>query len=358
MSRRALAWGCAAMAAAVVLGTLVAVPRQGADASALAADSRGWLAARRYLERRGAAVTLADAPLGAAPPGAGTWVLAFPWQGRLGDGELAALTAHLRAGGTVLLAYSRTLEQYQEQTVLETLGLDTRELQGPPPLVPWRWWAYQRRTWVLEGADGWDGAAPELAVPARRAVPRSPAGAEVLYRWRDAGVDLPLIFSYSFHRGRVVALPADVLANGYLLAAGHADLLESLRRWLGEEWRFDEYHHGLVDPRSAAAGGSTFAWDLFMLHLALFYALGFLGLARRFGPPWREAAAAAGSTAAYLRQLGALHRELGHHRAAARLLGERARRLDPALPDLPVPDVTNDAELVRFARRLTRGASP
>lgn len=351
---RGVLWGCGALVGITFLGLIFIVPREGATASALSAAPRGWLAARLYLESRGVAVTLSDVPMAAATEPSEVWVLSFPWQRWLDDDELAALASHLRAGGTLVVAYSRTLEQHQEETVLSELGLGTRTVRGRPPLVPWRWWKYQRETWTLEPGDAWDDAAPELMVPARRRVPRAPRGAEVLYRHLGDRRNVPLVFSYPLHRGRVVALPADTLANDHLLAGGHADFLESLRHWLGDAWRFDEYHHGLVDPGFAAARGSSFAWDLFMLHLAVFYVLGFLALARRFGPPWREARATMGSTAAYLRQLGALHRELRHHPAAARLLAERARALDPALPGTPVPEITSDDELVAFARRLTR----
>ena len=86
------------------------------------------------------------------------------------------------------------------------------------------------------------------------------------------------------------------------------------------------------------------------------YALGLVVLARRFGPAWREAPVVAGSTAAFLRSLGVLHRQLGHHPAAARLLDERARILDPNLPfpaETWVP-VDDDSSLVTFARKLAR----
>jgi len=122
---------------------------------------------------------------------------------------------------------------------------------------------------------------------------------------------------------------------------------------LGDEWVFDEYHHGLVNAELAAERGSSFAWDLFMLHLAVFYVLGLFATARRFGPAWRERGVITGSTSAFLRNLGALHGQLGHHQAAARLLAQRTRELDPTLPETSVPEITSGGALVDFARRLT-----
>jgi hypothetical protein len=350
------------MVALCLFGVVLASPRRQASSSALSSGSGGWLAARRYLEERGARVELSARPLGTSaesedegpPP---IWVLAFPWQAPLSDGELEALGAHLRAGGTVVAAYSE-LASGLERDVLESLGLEIRTVRGPAPLAPWKWWTFRREVWDLAAAGGWSDpeTAPDLVVPAMDHVPVAPEGAAVLYRRpspEDAGEDVPVVFRYRLHRGEVLALPAAVLSNAYLLGAGHADFLESLRLGLAGDWRFDEYHHGLVDAGLAGENPSTFAWDLFLLHLACFYALGLLALVRRFGPAWREAGVAAGSTSAFLRNLGALHRRLRHHQAAARLLAVRSRELDPSLPELDLPDVSSDAELVAFARRLT-----
>lgn len=361
--RRARAAGALALMAAVgLLGVLLASPQRQARSSVLSAHSAGWLAARRYLEERGDSVELAARPLDetaeTTPPP--VWVLAFPWQVPLGTGELAAVGTHLQAGGTVVVAYSEPPSRQDERDVLAYLGLERRTVRGPAPLGPLAWWSYQREAWELTPGDGWsEGArAPELVMSAIRNVPRAPAGASVLYFRRLSGgdavdEDVPLVFTYRRHAGRVAVLPAAVLSNAYLLEAGHADFLESLRLAAGGAWRFDEYHHGLVDAGLEKETGATFAWDLFMLHLAVFYVLGLLAVARRFGPAWREAAVTAGSTSSFLRNLGALHRRLRHHQAAARLLAVRSRELDPSLPETRPPAVSKDAELVAFGRRMT-----
>ncbi len=356
--RRGALWGWILLLAVTVGGLLLLMPDNEPAGSALSAKSRGWLAARRYLEARDVDVTLADVPLEQWPGSAGLWVLAFPWQRLPEEAETAALRVHLHRGGSVLYAYSGALARFPEEQILSELRLEERLLRDNPPLLPWKWWDHQREMWELAAGDGWGAAAaaPEVVVPALDAVPRAPARASVLYSRRTGSGEVPLVFSYGLHRGRVVALPAALLANGHLLSAGHADFLESLRRWLGDSWSFDEYHHGLVNAELAMASErSAFAWDLFMIHLVVFYLLGFTALVRRFGPAWREAAVVVGSTASFLRNLGALHRDMGHHQAAARLLAVRHRELDPSLPEIAVPEVTTDARLVKFGREIANG---
>jgi Domain of unknown function (DUF4350) len=328
----------------------------GASSSALSRDAGGWLAARRYLEARGASVRLLDRSLPESAldqerPG-GVLVIAFPWQQAIGDDELRALGDHLRAGGTVVLAYSGEPREHRETRVLEALALEASDVRSRPPLSPLRWWSYHHESWLLEAPEE---RAPAIRVAAFRRAPVAPESAEVLFR--DARGH-PLVFAYPLHRGRVVALPAGALANAWIAGAGNADLLESLYAWLGDEWVFDEYHHGLVAAGAAAASPTKLAWDLFMTHLALIYVLGVVALGRRFGPAWRERPPAAGSTVAFLRQLGALHHELGHHARASELLVERARALDPDLPagdDLQVRDAKSGTkQLLETARRVSR----
>lgn len=343
----------ALLAVAVVAVLWIASRELGAVSSTLSRDARGWLLARRYLEVRGAEVELRDAPL---LPGAGDGVLAltFPWQRPLGGAELTALGDHLRRGGTVLVAYSREIEQYQEKRVLGFLRAKPVEVRAKPSLVPWEWWRYQRQGWELGPEPDWRPDAPTLSLPAFRRAPGAPEGALVWYRGGED--EVPIVFTYRQQGGRVVMLPADLFANAGILRAGNADLLATLFAWLGPEWIFDEYHHGLSSAKAETVASSRFAWDLFMLHLGLLYVLALVVLVRRFGPAWREAPVVAGSTAAFLRSLGTLHRQLGHHPAAARLLDERARLLDPHLPFpsqtwVPVDD---DPSLVTFARKLAR----
>ncbi len=356
--RRSTGIGIVVLVLAVLAGVWLISLELGAVSSALSRDARGWLAARRYLELRGGRVTLGDEPLMESHR-SGVLVLAFPWQRQLARGELLGLSAHLRSGGTVVLAYSREIEQFQEREVLRALRLASVEVRPPPALVPWTWWRYQREVWNLRPDPAWEDDSglpgPEIAVPAFRRAPEAPRRALVLYRG-GGDEEVPLVFTYRLQRGRVVVVPADLFSNAGLLEAGNADLLESLFGWLGPEWSFDEYHHGLSSVDTATASVSRFAWDQFMLHLALIYLLGLVALARRFGPAWREPPVVVGSTASFLRSLGALHRQLRHHRVAAELLLDRARSLDPNLPavDAPPRPVADGAGLVGFARRISR----
>ncbi len=354
--RRRSFWGWTLFALLALAVTVAfGLGGSGAGPSSLGRGSGGWLAARLYLERRGAEVEIRDKPLDV--PGtssdAAVWVLALPFEKRLGDEEAEALHGHLRAGGTVLVAYPRRIALFLNLGVLDALGLAVASGPELPPLAPWRWWSYHRERWLLPAEDDWStevpATPPELAVAACRQPPEPPSRARILYQHGGE----PLVYTYRLHHGRVVVMPADVLSNGFLLDAGNADFLETLLAWLGPEWSFDEYHHGLVDPDFATSSRrSGFAWDLFMAHLALIYVLALVALVRRFGPAWREPPVEAGSTAAFLRNLGALHRELGHWDDAARLLVERSRALDPSVGEVEVPAVVRGAELVALGRRL------
>ncbi|MEO1370329.1 MAG: hypothetical protein AAFX50_24375, partial [Acidobacteriota bacterium] len=169
----------------------------------------------------------------------------------------------------------------------------------------------------------------------------------------------PLIFEVERHGGRVLVLPASLFTNAHIAEHGHADLLEGLVARLPGPWRFDEYHHGLVRPELLEAADTRYAWDLFAGHLAVFYLLALLALGRSFGPTWRDETLRTGSASDFLRSLGVLHHQLGHHRDAAGRLLERTRRLTPhaELPSGPGdaydPDAVEDgASLARYAARL------
>ncbi|MCP3956847.1 MAG: DUF4350 domain-containing protein [bacterium] len=353
MSRRLWPW-LAGIGLIVIAGVWLG-GGTGAVSSAMSRGGSGWLAAHRYLAARGARVHLRDQPL-TTEPEAEVLVLAFPWQQPVRAEEIEAVGGFLRRGGTLLVAYSGELGQFVEERVLESLGLNTREVRPPPPLAPLAWWRYHNESWRLELTEAWEGPAPEVSLPALRAAPEAPFGARVLYRL-PAGA--PLIFDYPFHRGRVVVLPAAVLSNANLADAGNADFLESLRDWLGDDWCFDEYHHGLVGPEAVEESTSRFAWDLFVGHLALIYVLGLGAVARRFGPAWREPPVTSGSTSSFLRSLGVLHQDLSHYNAAAALLVERARAYDPALPlddktEKRSRQVADSDSLVELARQISR----
>jgi hypothetical protein len=357
--------------AAVVLPLVyLGIAGEAGRGSALSRGPEGWLAARRYLEARGAEVRLLDRPPGAGgrAEAGGVLVEVFPWRpaaalnargGGAGGGRAAALRRHVAAGGDLMIAYSGGYDP-TEDAALEALGLGLRPLRDEPPLAPAAWWRDARLTWrlppeVQSAAAAGDEPAGVLELPAPRWAPWAPAGAEVLYRSPE---ELPVAFALRRGRGRIVVVPAVALANASLADAGNADLLEGLLDALGRRWAFDEHAHGLAAPAAAGGRGPGLAFDLVIAHLVLLYLLAALALGRRFGPPWREAPAAAGSAAAFLLRLGALHDRLGHHGQAARKLVERWRELYPRQP--PPEALARSAEdadaagLVAVARALAR----
>jgi hypothetical protein len=153
----------------------------------------------------------------------------------------------------------------------------------------------------------------------------------------------------------VFALPVEALSNGRIGEEGNADFLESLASSLDTSWSFDEYHHGLSAPPSREQRQPRFAFDLFLIHLGLLYALGLWRLARSFGPVWSESPVASGSTRTFLLGLGALHDRLGHHREAAELMVRRARELSPRIELAETGSAKDGAELVELGKRVARG---
>lgn len=351
--KRSSVLGIAALVAFVVIGAIAVGGRVAADGSALSRGARGWLAARQYLEARGCAVTLLDRPLETMPP-PGVLVLALPWQ-RLDPGDsLLGLHHHLARGGTVLLALSGERLGFGEDRLLAALGLGSRTVRGKPPLHPLRWREYVSAEWRLV-PNASAGSFVRISAPHR--VAQAGPAAQVLFRGEDG---VPAVFAEDRGRGRVVVVPADAFSNARLSETGNADLLETLRVWLGDSWTFDEYHHGLSSPERGAAAHPGRAMDAYLAHVALAYVLALLALARRFGPAWSEPPVVSGSAASLLVGLGALHDRLGHHASAERLLVERARELDPRLR-LPAGAErgarADGPGLVRLARAVGRAQS-
>jgi hypothetical protein len=323
-----------------------------ARGSSLARGPNGWLAARRYLEARGARVTLLREPLERFR-GPGVLVSTFPWQQATASLQpTEGLESHLRRGGDLVLAYSGSWGNPGEMVTLEGLGLGLEEVRKAT-LSPFEWRRFSRREWRLSGPRG----APPLRVWAPRWRPEVPKGAEVLLRSPRGGA---AAFVLRRAKGRIFVLPADAFANARLGEPGNAALLETLRRTLGDRWAFDEYHHGLIAaggaPESAAAAGRVL--DLILIHLAVLYLVALWALSRRFGPAWSEPPVVTGSTGSFLLGLGALHHRLGHHREAARRLLERARELDR---DADLPEeldrragTAGPRELVALAREVAR----
>ncbi len=353
-----------AAALLVAAGAAALLTTAGGEArgSALSRGADGWLAARRYLAARGARVRLLDRPLEEMAPG-GVLVETFPWQAGASAEVVDALEHHLRRGGDLVLAYSGELHPGGETVALEGLGLTLRQVRKPT-LVPWRWRAFAHREWDLRPARGMPATAKTSApvrVWAPRWAPQIPKEGAALYR---SPLGQPMIALLRRYRGRIVLLPADAFANARLADAGspgNADLLETLRRTLGDRWTFDEYHHGLISgaPEESAALGRTL--DLVLVHLAILYLVGVWTLSRRFGPAWSEPPRAAGSAGAFLLGLGALHHRLGHHAAAAGRLLARVRELDRLTGEEDLPAeldrraaTAGPRELVALAREVAR----
>jgi uncharacterized protein DUF4350 len=318
----------ALVAGATALVSVVALAVAGSTAasgSALSRGATGWAAARAYVQARGTEVALLDRPLDAVPEGTRVLVLAFPWQRWEPSDVRRTVSQHLRDGGDVVFAFSGDAPfTGDEQDVADALGLTSRLLRDAPPLSPFGWRRHVLEEWTLPV----EGARSSIRLRAYRRGLDAPEGAAVLAREPDGR---PAAFVFARHRGRVAVLPAAALANAALGQPGAADLLETLRSGLAGRWTFAEHPHGLVAPGSPAAAGSRRIFDLWLLHLAVVYALALVALARPFGPVWSDPPQRTGSAAAFLRGLGGLHRRLGHERRAVELLEARSRELDPRL---------------------------
>jgi hypothetical protein len=356
--RRWLAAAACAFAVAALVGVVILSGGGGGSGSTVSRGGSGWLAARRYLEARGARVTLITEPLDAYEAaqaaaaednddGPGVLALVFPWQERPPADLRAALDSHLSRGGDLVVAYSGEPDGGEE-------SLDFLALVEPDkaPVNPSRWYRFVHREWDLRPLDAASWLPVRVWAP--RALPAPAPGAAVLYASPSGQ---PVVTVFRRHGGRVVLLPADALANGRLALPGNADLLEALRQNLGRRWAFDEIHHGLV-TRSSVAPELGRSANLLSAHLALLYLLAVATLARRQGPAWREEVALGGSPRGFLVGIGALHDRLGHHRDAARLLLRRARELDRGL-QLPaeldrLAENAGAEDLLAIARRVAR----
>ncbi len=346
-----IAAGLAVLVAIVVLSS----GRSEARGSVLSRGPGGWLAARRYLEARGVQVRLLGQPLEPLQ-GGGVLVTAFPWQQGLTPAAGEQLDEYVRRGGTLVLAWSGDPENPAEDLVLKGLDLSFGEVRKAT-LNPLRWRQFSREEWDLQPASGLASGGQPLRIWAPRAAPSLPKTVRMLYRGPGGE---PLVAMLAYHRGTIWLVPADAFANARLGKAGRAgngDLLETLRRRLGDEWTFDEYHHGYTGRPllETVALGRTL--DLILLHLTVLYLAAVWTLARPFGPAWSLPPVIAGSAGAFLLGLGAIHHRLRHHREAARKLLARVRDLDRDL-DLPGFDARAEAAdargLVALARDVAR----
>jgi hypothetical protein len=159
----------------------------------------------------------------------------------------------------------------------------------------------------------------------------------------------------------VLVLPTEAFANARVSIPGNAALLEGALHSLGDEWAFDEFHHGFVVAEAVADVHPRRVLDLYLVHIVFLYGVAVLAVARRFGPAMGERAHLASSTGAFLRALGAHHRRLRHETAAARLLVERVRDWDSRvdLPgDLATRPVANGIEFLNLARAVAEAQTP
>jgi len=326
MSRRGAIVGIAALAAASILAVWLYPRASGlGDTSSLSRAAPGWLAARRYLEARGVETSLLDRP--ELPAGGSTHVTCFPWRVSSWRESLDEIDRHLDEGGRLVVGYEHRQLETLQRIVLRRLDLGWRDLESAAPLSPFEFFEADQEEWTLEpGAEaGWRGV--RLRVP--RMVVSAPKGARTLYRGPEGD---PVVFDFPRGDGRVLVMPAELLANARLSEPGHVDLLEMLRLWGGDgRWSFDEYHHGLVAPIDEVGRRGRGAVDAFVVHMLLLYGFALWTLVRRFGPARERVPVIVGSTDRFLRGVGRLHDGLGHHAAAARLLVRRAVELSPGL---------------------------
>jgi hypothetical protein len=326
-----------------------------AGPSSLSVSSSGWLAARRYWESSGAHVELLGRPLAQKNP-KGTLVITFPEEGFRDKEEFDAILRHLSGGQALLIAFSGEGSFPLERLLWESVGAPLQSARGEQPLWPKQWLRFASEVWDLKPEPA-AGAVRGVRVRAPRWAPQAPAGAEVFFRAPDSR---PMIFQFAKGGGRVFVLPADSLSNSRLENPGNGDLLESLRISLGPFFTFDEFHHGFADGSASTVSSSVVPFDLLVLQLLLLYFLVVLALGRRFGTPWKEVPARAGSTAAFFLGLASRHRRLNHFRSAAELLVSRIRQYDASVSfpsDLDPATVTDEESFLAFSQSVARLAS-
>jgi hypothetical protein len=342
-----------------LLALVLLAPSAGsAPGSSLSASATGWLAARTYLEQGGDGVAVLDRPLDADEIEGGALTLIAPFQRPFEEGQLGVVDEHLRRGGVVIYGYGGEAPGFAEEQLRENLDLArVATLRGGAPLTPAAWWRFHGERWTLEPAPG--SGLGEVDLPALEQAPSAPSGADVLVR-APGDESVPLVFAFERRGGRVLVLPAAALENAAIARAANLELLEWLRREAGGLFRFDELRHGVLDAalvrRQASKGWNLFLAQLIALYLAALWALG-----RSFGPRWREQPTRHGSIAVFLRQVGQLHARLGHHRAAAKLLVERARQLDQNLPahwTQEAEAVEAPGDFLRLSRELVKKQNP
>jgi hypothetical protein len=259
-------WPILALLAITLAGVLLVLRQPGGSGpSVLSPGPAGWLAARDYLERRGARVTLLDRPLAVAPEkdsnkdnnaedsnaegsgskgsgsseGAGgeaatslaageVLVTSFPWTGGLFQEEPAAYLEHAATGGTLIIAYSGGTAGLIERRFLSRLDLAPLRAQRKSPLGYGGWRQWRREIWELAPGDGLErqGAPPATPVPRLRppqSVPHAPPEATV-FRRAPTGVTAGAVDGPAAEWGSVQRSVDDALeSQGYRAAGVLAD---------------------------------------------------------------------------------------------------------------------------------------
>ncbi len=348
--------GLAAIIVAAALAALLLMSRPAGldEASSVSRRPGGLLLARRYLESRGVRCTTFTGHVGRNGPGNASLVVAFPATGRLGRAELLRLERWLSGGGTLVVLFDPSFPGFAQKETLEALGVATRPIWRREELNPFRWWKRARTPWRLSSPV----AQTPIVLSSRARVALKPDAGDMILL-EEPKHDAVLGLARTVRRGRLVVLPSEVLSNGRLLEGGNADLLEWLGRRLPSSGfvAFDERIHGLGAPAKRSAEGTPMA-DALLAQLALIYLLGIVALARRQGPPWPEEAARGSSVGGLLLRLGAVHRRMGHHADAARVMVERAAAFggwDSVPADLlEIPPRLDGPGLIRLAQRVAR----
>ncbi|NOZ95341.1 MAG: hypothetical protein GXP47_11495 [Acidobacteria bacterium] len=346
------------LAAVVVAGALAALllvsrPAGLDEASSVSRRSGGLLLARRYLESRGVRCTTFTGRVGKNGPGSASLVVAFPATGRPRRAGLLRLKRWISGGGTLVVLFDHTFPGVAQKETLEALGVATRPIWRREELNPFRWWTRVRRPWRLSSPV----ANTPIVLSSEARVALKPHAGDVILL-EEPKHNAVLGLARTVGRGRLVILPSEVLSNGRLLEGGNADLLEWLgRRLPSPDVAFDEGIHGLGAPAKRGAEGTPMA-DALLAQLALLYLLAIVALARRQGPPWPEEAVRGSSVGGLLLRLGAVHRRMGHHADAARVMVERAAAFggwDSVPADLQeIPPRLDGPGLIRLAQRVAR----
>lgn len=346
----------AAVVVACALAALLLVSRPAGldEASSVSRRPGGLLLARRYLESRGVRCTTFTGRVGTNGPGSTSLVVAFPATGRPRRAGLLRLNRWVSRGGTLVVLFDHSFPGFAQRDTLESLGVATRSIRRREELNPFRWWKRARTPWRLNSPVA---NTPIVLSSQARVVLKPQAGDVILLK--EPKYNAVLGLARIVGRGRLVILPSEVLSNARLLEGGNADLLEWLGRRLPSAGfvAFDEGIHGLGVPAKRSAEGTPMA-DALLAQLALIYLLAIVALARRQGPPWPEETARGGSVGGLLLRLGAVHRRMGHHADAARVMVERAVAFggwDGVPADLrEIPPRLDGPGLIRLAQRVAR----